>query len=181
MAKTEVRGQQIKDATVDLAVDVTGVLPTANGGTGLSSPGTSGNVLTSNGSAWVSSPSGGAASPRTARFVLDGAGSPITTGAKQVYLTVPVNCTITKARIVADVSGSISVDIWKDTYANYPPTVADSIVASAPVVLSSQQTNEDSTLTGWTTSLTAGDVLEIKVNSASTVTKVFIDLFVTPV
>lgn len=34
---------------------VTGVLPVANGGTGLSAPGTSGNVLTSNGSAWVSS------------------------------------------------------------------------------------------------------------------------------
>lgn len=38
-----------------------GVLGTANGGTGLSSVGTSGNVLTSNGSAWVSStPSAGA-------------------------------------------------------------------------------------------------------------------------
>lgn len=33
---------------------VTGVLGVANGGTGLSAPGTSGNVLTSNGSAWVS-------------------------------------------------------------------------------------------------------------------------------
>lgn len=31
-----------------------GVLPAANGGTGLSSPGTSGNVLTSDGTAWTS-------------------------------------------------------------------------------------------------------------------------------
>ena len=38
-----------------LSTGVTGTLPAANGGTGLSSPGTSGNVLTSNGSAWVSS------------------------------------------------------------------------------------------------------------------------------
>ena len=30
-------------------------VPVANGGTGLTSPGTSGNVLTSNGTAWVSS------------------------------------------------------------------------------------------------------------------------------
>jgi hypothetical protein len=37
-----------------------GVLPAANGGTGLSSPGTAGNVLTSDGTAWVSQvPSGG--------------------------------------------------------------------------------------------------------------------------
>lgn len=33
---------------------VTGTLPIANGGTGLTSPSTSGNVLTSNGTAWVS-------------------------------------------------------------------------------------------------------------------------------
>jgi len=38
----------------------TGALSAANGGTGLTTPGTSGNVLTSNGSAWVSSaPTGG--------------------------------------------------------------------------------------------------------------------------
>lgn len=37
------------------SADVTGVLPPANGGTGLSAVGTNGNVLTSNGTAWVSS------------------------------------------------------------------------------------------------------------------------------
>lgn len=33
---------------------LSGVVAVANGGTGASSPGTSGNVLTSNGTAWVS-------------------------------------------------------------------------------------------------------------------------------
>jgi hypothetical protein len=42
---------------IALTTDVTGVLPAANGGTGLSSPSTAGNVLTSTGTAWVSSPS----------------------------------------------------------------------------------------------------------------------------
>lgn len=40
--------------------DITGTLPVANGGTGLTTPGTSGYVLTSNGTAWVSSPAGAA-------------------------------------------------------------------------------------------------------------------------
>ena len=40
---------------IPLTTAVTGALPAANGGTGLTSPGTSGNVLTSTGSAWVSS------------------------------------------------------------------------------------------------------------------------------
>jgi hypothetical protein len=44
---------------VNAATNVTGVLPAANGGTGIASPGTAGNVLTSTGTAWVSSPSGG--------------------------------------------------------------------------------------------------------------------------
>lgn len=37
------------------AVTLAGTLAATNGGTGLTSPGTSGNVLTSNGSTWVSS------------------------------------------------------------------------------------------------------------------------------
>jgi len=40
--------------SVRLANDVTGTLPAANGGTGLTAPGTSGNVLISDGTAWVS-------------------------------------------------------------------------------------------------------------------------------
>ena len=39
---------------IGLATHVSGTLPAANGGTGLTSPGTSGNVLKSNGTAWTS-------------------------------------------------------------------------------------------------------------------------------
>lgn len=58
MAKTQVPGSQIADNTISLTPgvgqDVTGTLPTANGGTGLASPGTNGNVLQSNGTIWTS-------------------------------------------------------------------------------------------------------------------------------
>jgi hypothetical protein len=40
--------------TVSLTSEISGILPPANGGTGLSSPGTAGNVLTSDGTVWVS-------------------------------------------------------------------------------------------------------------------------------
>lgn len=39
---------------VDLTTEVTGTLPAANGGTGLTAPGTAGNLLTSDGTNWVS-------------------------------------------------------------------------------------------------------------------------------
>jgi hypothetical protein len=104
-------------------------------------------------------------------FMIDGAGVAIATGVKG-DVRIPWASTITKVTTLADQSGSIVVDIWKDTYANYPPTVADTITASAKPTLSSATKAEDSTLTGWTTSVTAGDTLRFNVDSATTVTRV---------
>jgi hypothetical protein len=78
--------------------------------------------------------------------------------------------------LTAKESGSIVVDLWKDTYANFPPTVADTITASAKPTLSTAQKALDSTLTGWTPSFTAGDVLGINVDSATTITQVTLAL-----
>jgi hypothetical protein len=108
-------------------------------------------------------------------LVIDGAGSAITTGVKG-YLRVPYACTIQSAELVADQSGSIAIDIWRDTYANFPPTVADSIVASAKPTLSSAQKSQNTSLTGWTTTLTEGQYLAFNVDSASTVTRVALTL-----
>ena len=114
-------------------------------------------------------------------FRFDGAGSALTTGAKKVYFRVPFACTITSWEIVSDVSGSVVFDIWKDTYANYPPTVADTITASAKPTLTSATKAQSSTLTGWTTSLSAGDYVEVNIDSASTLTIAMLTLRVTKV
>ena len=111
-------------------------------------------------------------------IVIDGAGSVITTGVKG-YLRVPYACTINSVEIVANASGSIVVDIWRDTYANFPPVVGDSITGSAKPTLSSAQKSQSSTLTGWTTSLSAGDYLAFNVDSATTVSRVTLTLVVT--
>ena len=111
-------------------------------------------------------------------ITIDGAGTAITTGVKG-YLLIPYTCTITAAELTADQSGSIVIDVWKDAAANFPPTDADSITASAPPTLSSAQRSSDSTLTGWTVSLAAGDYLGFNVDSASTVTRVTLALKVT--
>ncbi len=108
-------------------------------------------------------------------FIIDGGGSAITTGQKG-HLEIPFACTILQATLLADQSGSIVVDIWKDTYANFPPTDADSITASAPPTLSSAQNSQDSTLTGWTKTIAAGDILAFNVDSATTVTRVTLSL-----
>ncbi len=114
----------------------------------------------------------------TLTFVIDGGGSAITTGIKG-DIEVPFNCTIQQVTMLADQSGSIVVDIWKDTYANFPPTDADSITASAVPTISAATKSQDATLTGWTTSVSAGDILRYNVDSASTVTRVTVSLKVT--
>lgn len=112
---------------------------------------------------------------RQVTLVIDGGASVITTGVKG-YISMPVTGTWKKWRLLSTVSGSIVIDVWKDTYANYPPLVADTITASAKPTLSSVIKNEDSALTGWTTSFTAGDVIGFNVDSVTTVTKVTLSL-----
>ncbi len=111
-------------------------------------------------------------------FVIDGGGSTITTGIKG-DIEVPFACTINAVTMLADQTGSIVVDIWKDTYANYPPTDADSITASAVPTISSSTKSHNTTLTGWTTSISAGQTLRFNVDSATTITRVSIILKVT--
>ena len=108
-------------------------------------------------------------------FVIDGGGSVITTGIKG-DLEIPFAGTITGVSLLADQSGSIVVDIWKDTYANYPPTDADSITAAAPPTISTATKSQDLTLTGWTTALSVGDILRLNVDSATTLTRVLVSL-----
>lgn len=102
---------------------------------------------------------------------IDGGGAVISTGVKG-FIYIPYDCTIQGYYLMADVSGSIVIDVWKLTFASFPPTVANTIVAAAPPTLSSARSASDTTLTGWTKSVLAGDVIAFNVNSATTVTRV---------
>ncbi|MBA7567058.1 hypothetical protein ES708_08758 [subsurface metagenome] len=108
-------------------------------------------------------------------FIIDGGGSAIATGQKG-HLEIPFACTITRVTALADQTGSIVVDIWKDSYANFPPTNADSITSATPPTISAAQKSQDSTLTGWTTAIAAGDILAFNVDSCTTITRVTISL-----
>lgn len=110
-------------------------------------------------------------SDRAFGITIDGGGSAITTGVKG-DITVPFNGTINSWYLVADQTGNIEIDVWKDIFANYPPTVADSIAGSEKPTLLGASSNSDTNLTTWTSSVSIGDVVRFNVNSASTITRV---------
>lgn len=111
----------------------------------------------------------------TLSIIHDGGGSALSTGIiGDVH--VPFACTITAAYAFADQSGTVIVDVWKDTYANFPPTGADSITASAPITLSAATKSADTTLTGWTVNVAAGDVLRFAIDYVDTITRLTIAL-----
>lgn len=109
-------------------------------------------------------------------FFISGGGGPILTGIKGA-LYIPFNCTIVRATALADQTGAIVVDIWKDSYANYPPTDADSITASAPVTIGSGNVkSQDSTLTGWDVDIVGGESLHYNVDSVTNLTWCLVSL-----
>lgn len=111
--------------------------------------------------------------------VISGGGSVITTGSKpDADIYIPFACDIVGWTILGDgaQSGSVVIDIWKDSYANFPPVVADTITASAKPTVSSAIKDQSSTLTGWTTAIPADSILRFNVDSVSTFTSLKIIL-----
>ena len=123
---------------------------------------------------------GGTAPIYKVGVTIDGGGSAISTGVKG-YTSIPATGTIVRVRLLADQNGTAVMDIWKDTFANFPPTVADTITAAAkPTLAGPADSYDDTVLAGWTTAVTAGDVLGFNVDSAGTVTRLTLELFIQP-
>jgi hypothetical protein len=110
---------------------------------------------------------------------IDGGGSAITTGLKR-RIKIPYDCTLVADsvdghfwQIGLDQSGSIGLDLWMDSYSNYPPTNADRISGTVgsqnPRVLAATKGGSGTT-TGWTLNLVGGRYLFVNVDSVSTAT-----------
>lgn len=115
---------------------------------------------------------------RSFGITIDNGSATIGTGIKG-FVRVPVAGYITRYTLLSTdasvTSGSIVIDIWRDAYPNYAPTVADSIIGGAtptPPTLSSATAATDSALAGWVRYFPAGSVFGFKVDSASSVKRV---------
>tara|TARA_R110000765_G_scaffold207912_3_gene313021 strand:+ start:988 stop:1350 length:363 start_codon:yes stop_codon:yes gene_type:complete len=104
--------------------------------------------------------------------VIEGYGSVISTGS-QMFIEAPFDGTLVSVRAFADQTGSIVVDVWKDAFANFPPTNADTITAGNEISISSGRTYENVILagSGWTVEFSRGDIFYFNVDSVATIKK----------
>lgn len=113
----------------------------------------------------------------TIPVMVDGGGTTIVSGYKGV-VAIDTPGTIVEAKMLSadNLTGSIVMDLWKSTYAGHSPTVANTITASAkPTIVAGTKTT-NTTLTGWTLGLAAGDELAINVDSVSSFQRVLLSL-----
>jgi hypothetical protein len=128
--------------------------------------GTNGQVLALSGGSPVWSTSKGAFG-----VTFDGQGGVVSVG-KTDWISIPYNCTITGWEITADQVGSCVIDVWKSTFAAFPPTAANSIAGSEKPTLAITRTNRDLLLSPPWAAVTAGDCIMFYVDSCSVLTKI---------
>lgn len=112
---------------------------------------------------------------RTYGLIIDGGTAVPSTGI-QGAIYIPTACTITGYQLMATKftsgsTGNMVIDLWLDDSGAYPPTIADTITASAKPTLSSAASSFSTTLTGWGTAVAAGDVIFVNLDSVATVTQ----------
>jgi len=112
-------------------------------------------------------------------FVIDGGGAAITTGEKG-HIMLPFNGTTTLIYLLADQVGSIEVDLWRDYWQNFPPTVDDSITNGHVPAIVNDRIYWYST-GGWGSGreMNKYDVIAFNVNSCDTITRLTIYLMIT--
>jgi hypothetical protein len=110
-------------------------------------------------------------------LIIDGGGEALTAGLKG-FLVLPFTGTLTGVELEADLEGSIVVDIWKNVYDNFPPTVTDSITDANKPTISVGIKYQDLTLTGWNYEVTKGDILAFNIESVATITRITITLYI---
>lgn len=108
----------------------------------------------------------------------------ITTSEPYVDIVFKYAVTLTDWELTADAAGAIELSLWSCTYAEYDggathPVAGDNICASAPPIITASATKQnsgDTPMTGWTTTVDAGDRIRTKVASATTVKRVTFQL-----
>lgn len=73
-------------------------------------------------------------------------------------------------------TGTATVDVWKVATGTAIPTITNTITASATPAISTGNALHSTTLTGWTTTVTANDIIAFDLKAVSSATNVSLTL-----
>lgn len=106
-------------------------------------------------------------------------GAAIRTGRK-AHQVVPFDGQIIGYRIIGNAVGSIVFDIYRTSFASFPPVAGNTIapLASAKPRLNGLQASQDFTLHGWLPTLVKDDVLSYRVLSCTGISNVTLSLLI---
>lgn len=103
------------------------------------------------------------------KATISGGGAPLAAGFGVPAIDLPWAGTITAWTLIADVAGTITIGLWRDVIASYPPTAADTICGEGSggvrPYLSTETTRTSSVLTNWVPAFSAGDVLRVNLDA----------------
>jgi hypothetical protein len=85
------------------------------------------------------------------------------------YFTVPKACTINAWNINVN-AGTATFDVWKVATGTAIPTVTNSITASAQPAISTGTSLHSTSMSGWTTSVAANDIVAVNLKTVATAT-----------
>jgi hypothetical protein len=126
----------------------------------------------------VSGGGGGATGNSEIIYVIDGGGAAITTGLKGA-LEVPFNCNVVSWTLLSDQTGSVTMNIFNESYAAWGPSLprTNPINFVSVPILSSQSKNNISL--GTQVAIASGNLLSYNVFSSSVITRLSVCLKVT--
>ena len=106
-------------------------------------------------------------------LTIDEGGTALTTGVKY-QMKASGSYRVLGWTLIADVAGTIVVDVHKSTYAAFPTTATMS-ATEKPTIAATNQKGQNLALTDWV-DVVEGDILEFIVDSCSTITRVTLTL-----
>lgn len=107
------------------------------------------------------------------------AGAAVALPLNDVAIVFPAACTIKRVTILTTGgTGSCVVGVWKVAIGSFPPTSANDITGGVSPAISGAVDYDNSTLTGWTTSISAGDTMMFHLASTSTFTSITVQVTV---
>lgn len=111
---------------------------------------------------------------RTIGYSFNGGGSALTTQTSGA-IAATFACTLSAWTLTVD-AGTATIDVWKIATGTAIPTVTNTITASATPAIASGTAVRSTTLTGWTTAVTANDIFVFNLSAVSSATKATLSL-----